>query len=171
MIPRRHSLSLEELGDRNLPSGSGITTTAVGGAAIVAPATHHPLKGTGTAAYHQPRITVDTGMSLSFLGHGQLSDIGAFRISGSINGVGLINNGRAVGELVLKNAHGTITINVHGSVQPSFAPIPRDLVYVVAKGTGDFQHLTGYGSLKVTLIPAIVGHNQAPRGTINLIFS
>jgi hypothetical protein len=100
-----------------------------------------------------------------------MGGLGMFRVSGSINGVGLISNGRAAGELMLKNSHGTITINVHGPVQSSFAPIPRDLVYVVAKGTGAFQHLTGYGSLHVTLIPAKVGHNEAPRGTINLGFS
>jgi hypothetical protein len=171
MTPRRQPLRVELLGDRILPSGSSVTPSALGSAAKTATAPHHPLQGTGTAAYHEPRITVDTGMSLSLLGHGRLGDLGTFQVSGSINGVGLINKGRATGELVLKNSHGTITVNVHGPVQPSFAPIPRALVYVIAKGTGDFQHLAGYGSLNVTLIPATVGHNEAPRGTINLSFS
>jgi hypothetical protein len=44
-------------------------------------------------------------------------------------------------------------------------------VYVVTGGTGAYSHLTGYGTVGMTLVPAPVPFGHPPMGTITLAFS
>ena len=103
-------------------------------------------------------------------GTADLGAMGMFQVHGALHGVGMIANGRAMGQLVLSNAHGTITLALHGRVQAGFAAIPNELVYSVSGGTGDFQHLTGYGVLGVKMTPAPIAQGQPPTGIIDLKF-
>jgi hypothetical protein len=92
-------------------------------------------------------------------------------MTGSVQGVGMIASGRATGELVLSNAHGTITLALHGPLQAGFSQPPSELVYSVARGTGNFQHLRGYGTVAMQRIPAPTALGQPPTGVITLTFS
>ena len=181
MFSNRSTLELLELGNRILPSAIGPPPPMPGGGAIIGPlppvpggggvVQHiHPFHGIGTATYLGNAITVDAGTSFTLTGTADLGAMGMFQVQGSLHGVGMIANGRAMGQLVLSNAHGTITLALHGRVQPGFAAIPNELVYSVSGGTGDFQHLTGYGVLGVKMTPAPIAPGQPPTGIIDLKF-
>ena len=181
MLSNRATLELLELGSRVLPSAIGPPPPLPGGGAIIGPlppvpagggVVHHahPLHGTGTATYHGNAIAVDAGTSFTLSGIADLGARGIFQVQGSLHGVGMIANGRATGQLVLSNAHGTITLALHGRVQPGFAAIPNELVYSVSGGTGDFQHMTGYGVLSLKMTPAPIAMGQPPTGAIDLKF-
>jgi hypothetical protein len=171
MSARRTLLDLLELGERDLPSAVGLQPIVEHGGMVAAAVVTHPLRGTGTGTYHGPQVTIDAGASFNVSGTAHLAGLGTFRMTGSVEGVGMVEFGRASGELVLSNAHGTITIELHGAVQPAFSQVPSVLVYSVTKGTGDFRHLTGYGSVAIHRTPAPVAFGQPPVGRIALAFS
>lgn len=169
-MPARATLELEELGERSLPSPVVLEPLAsIPHPAIVQHA--HPLHGTGTGTYHEPAVTIDAGTSFTLNGTAKLDGLGTFHVTGQVQGVGMIAWGRATGELVLTNARGTITLALHGPVQHAFGTLPHELVYSVSGGTGAYSHVTGYGTVGMTLLPAPVAFGQAPAGTITLRFS
>jgi hypothetical protein len=71
----------------------------------------------------------------------------------------------------LSNAHGTITLALHGWVQSAFSQPPTEMVYTVTGGTGDFVHLSGYGIVALQRIPAPTAFGHHPTGAITLNFS
>jgi hypothetical protein len=171
MSARRALLDLLELGERALPSAVGFQPITEHGGMVAAAVSTHPLRGTGTGTYHGPQVTIDAGASFNLSGTVKLAGLGSFRVTGSVEGVGMIRFGRATGEMILSNAHGTIAIELHGVVQPAFSQVPPVLVYSVTKGTGDFRHLTGYGSVAIQRTPAPVAIGRPPVGRIALSFS
>jgi hypothetical protein len=171
MSAPRTLLNLLELGERALPSAVGLQPIGEHAGIAAAAVATHPLHGTGTGTYHAPLITIDAGTSFTLTGTANLAGLGTFRVAGSVQGVGMIVSGRATGELVLSNSHGTITIDLHGAIQPAFSQVPSDLVYKVTKGTGDFRHLTGYGSVAIHRTPAPVAFGKPLVGALILSFS
>ena len=167
----RTLLDCLELGERALPSAVGPQPIVVDSGMATAAVSSHPLRGAGTGTYLGPRIMIDVGTSFTLSGTANLAGLGSFRVTGAVQGVGMIEFGRATGELVLSNSHGTITIELHGAVQPAFSQVPSDLVYSVTKGTGDFRHLTGYGSVAIHRTPAPVAFGQPPVGRVTFSFS
>jgi hypothetical protein len=170
MSATRATLELQELGERTLPSPvvlhpvDPVPLTP----AIVRHA--HPLHGLATGTYHGTVNNPDMPVSFTLNTTAHLDGLGTFQVTGSMQGIGFVAQGRATGELVLKNAQGTITLALHGAIQsgPSF---PRELVYSVTGGTGTYSHVTGYGTVAITQIPAPVAFGQPPTGVINLAFS
>lgn len=171
MPATRALLDVLELGERALPSVVGPQPVVEHTGVVPAAVATHPLHGTAMGTYEMPQITIDAGTSFALKGTAKLSSLGSFRVTGNVHGVGMIAFGRATGELVLSNGHGTITIAVHGAVQPAFSQVPSNLVYSVIKGTGDFRHLTGYGSLAIQRTPAPIAFGHAPSGRMTLSFS
>jgi hypothetical protein len=168
----RATLELQELGERTLPSAVLQPLNAVDPVAPVAIVQHsHPLQGTGTGTYHEPAVTVDAGTSFTMSGTVHLNGLGSFQVAGGVHGVGMVAWGRAGGELVLTGAQGTITLLLHGQIQHGFAALPRELVYTVSGGTGAYSHLTGYGTVGMTLMPAPAPLGHPPMGTIAFLFS
>jgi hypothetical protein len=159
---------LVELGDRTLPSAVTSLPVYVGPHSSVST---HPLHGTGSGIYGGLQIIVDTGNSFTLTGTVELRDLGSFTVTGGVQGVGMIASGRATGELTLTNAHGTITLALHGAVQSAFSQPPSTLVYSVTGGTGAFRHLTGYGTVDMHRVPAPVSFGHPQTGTITLTFS
>ena len=171
MSAPRALLDLLELGERALPSAVGFQPIAEHGGMLAPAVATHPLRGAGTGTYQMPQVTIDAGTSFALTGTAELAGLGSFRGTGYVEGVGKIAVGRATGEWVLANGHGTITIAVHGAVQHAFSQVPSELVYSVTKGTGDFRHLTGYGSVAIQRTPAPVAFGQPPFGRVTLSFS
>jgi hypothetical protein len=167
----RTLLKLQELGERSLPSVVAPLPAPNYGGLAAAKVAAHPLHGTGKGTYHAPQVTIDAGTSFTMSGTANVGALGSFTVSGSVRGVGMIVFGRASGELVLSNAHGTITLALHGPVQPAFSQPPAELVYSVTRGTGDFQHLSGYGTVGVQRIPAPIALGQPPTGAVTLTFT
>ena len=170
MTTNRATLELHELGDRALPSSLALhPLDPLPLPAVVRPA--HPLHGSGTGTYHGPAISIDAGTSFTLTGTADLGALGRFQVTGHVQGVGFLTQGRATGDLVLTSAHGSITLALHGPVQPGFSVVPPELVYAVTGGTGDYGHLTGYGTVGMHLTPAPVAFGQPPAGAVALTFS
>jgi hypothetical protein len=173
MSANRATLELQELGDRALPSPVILYPTdpiPPSVPVVIAPTTH-PLQGTGMGSYREPEVTIDAGTSFTLHGTAHLRGLGEFHVTGHIQSVGMIAGGRATGELVLTNGHGTITLALHGPIQQAFGSLPRELVYTVVGGTKAYSHLSGYGTLGVTLTPAPVDFGHAQHGSVALNFS
>jgi hypothetical protein len=170
MSVNRATLELQELCDRALPSPVVLyPTDPVGPVAVVQHA--HPLHGTGAGTYQGPAVAVDTGTSLTLRGSADLGALGKFQFTGRVQGVGMIAWGRAAGELVLTNGHGSITLALHGPTQQAFGALPHEMVYTVSGGTSDYSHLSGYGTVGLHLTPAPVAVGHAPAGAVALSFS
>ena len=146
--------ALESLDARALPSAVLTAPTDPVPVVIAAPPASHPLQGAGQGEYTDPTFGhVDAGIAHSLHGTVALQGLGTFDLSGWVNGTGMILGGRATGHLVLTNATGSLTIELHGPVQPGFAPIPSDLVYSISGGTGAYAHAKGYGVTHLTFTP------------------
>ena len=170
MAKLRATLELQALGDRALPSPITLQPPDAGVlAAVVRPA--HPLHGAGAGTYHGPAVTIDAGTSFALTGTANLGALGTFHVTGQVQGVGFLAQGRATGELVLTNAHGSITLALHGAVQPGFSAVPPELVYSVTGGTGDYSHLNGYGTVGLHTTPTPVAFGQPPVGAVALTFA
>ena len=170
MTTNRATLELHELGDRALPSSLALHPLDLG--AIPAVVQHaHPLHGAGAGTYHGPAVAIDAGTGFTLTGTADLGALGTFHVTGQVQGVGFLAQGRATGDLVLTSAHGSITLALHGPVQPGFSAVPPELVYSVTGGTGDFSHLSGYGTVGMHRTPAPVTFGQPPAGTVALTFA
>ena len=137
---------------------------------VVIQAASHPLHGEGSGSYTSPLI-VDAGPSYQMKGEVKLGGLGTLAVQGWVQGTGMIQNGRATGQLVLTGGHGTITLALHGPTQPGFSPVPHELVYSVTGGTGAYAHTTGYGLAHIDFVPASSGSLGQPNGSFHISFS
>ena len=163
----RARLIVEQLDSRTLPSSTLVLPPITSPVPAMA-STSHPLQGTGTSNYVGSVITPDTGPSVDLTGTIHLQSLGTFQLSGWLQSVGSVVQGRAYGELVLTNSQGSITLDLHGGVQPAFSPLPRELVYSIAHTTGAYQNLHGYGVVGMVMYPAPTAYGLPPRGIIHL---
>jgi hypothetical protein len=173
-------LSLEELDARTLPSApvapistpADITTPVIIEPPVTPPHHNHKLHGTATGNYVGSSLIVDAGISDTLTGTAELgAKRGEFTVSGSVNGVGLIAQGEAMGQLVFTNANGSITISLTGPEQKAFSPLPTKFEYTITGGTGKYANLTGHGKLTLTTFPAPTAFGLPPQGTFSLSFN
>jgi hypothetical protein len=108
-------------------------------------------KGHGSASFD----AVQSGAGIDYHLHGsaQFSQLGKFHIRGSVHAVGFIAHGQAGGTLTFSNEHGSITVALEGPTQAGFSPLPHHFKYHIVKGTGDYAHLSGHGTLTLVLQP------------------
>ena len=163
-------LRVEELDSRVLPS----MVIPLNSAAAVTVATtvfaspSHPLQGNGMGQFLGSALTIDGGTSDQLSGKITLNGFGSFSLTGCVLGTGLVAQGRATGELVLQNESGSMTLTLHGPVQSAFSPIPRELVYSITGGSGEFQNANGYGIVNIGFLPAPTAFGLPPRGDITI---
>lgn len=172
-------LALEELSTRILPSGTPVAPLPTGPVHTAPPVitpvpttppahSPHPLHGSGAGSYTQP-VTVDTGVGYTLTGGSvTLKGLGTFTVTGWLKGVGMIQTGRPVGQLVLTNAHGSLTVNLHGREMPAFSPVPSELVYAIRSGTGEYAALRGYGVAAFAFTPAPTAHGLPTAGAFTV---
>src|SRR4051812_43295147 len=139
-------LQVEDLESRTVPSASLLRP--VFGAALVSHAAHDiglpgAIHGTLTA---QPGIP-DTGAHYAVSGSGWLLGLGQVSVTGSLQGTGFIAQGHASGQLTLTNSKGTVTVDLVGPTQQSFAPLPHVFHFTVSGGTGAYQNLHASGDV------------------------
>jgi hypothetical protein len=158
MVTKRFRPTLEELNARAVPNSTLNALPFAADAAHSAPSPSHPYHGSGQGQYLQP-MAVDLGMSYRVTGKTTINGLGEFRVNGWLQGTGLILDGRATGHLTLSDAKGSITLELHGGRQPTFSPIPSELVYSITGGTGAYSHSKGYGvaGFSFTTAPTAVG--------------
>jgi hypothetical protein len=161
MTARRTDLQVEELGQRVLPSISGLGIFEH--EAIVRhhgpqqPA--HALHGSGFAVFTSTMQIPDTGTAYQLQGVGAFAALGFVTITGELHSVGFIQNGHATGTITFTNANGSVTVALTGPAQGGFAPLPHEFQYRITAGTGAYQNLRDHGTLhlQMTGSPAMRG--------------
>jgi hypothetical protein len=131
-------LALEPLEERSLPS---VTT--------LPPVLAQPLAGHGSGTYSLGKFIPDTGVSYQLSGSGMFGQLGQASISGSVQSVGFILQGHAIGKLTFSNAQGSVSIELQGPVQTGFSPIPQWFTYHVTGATGQYSKLQAHGTLRL----------------------
>ena len=123
------------------------------GPALMAASTHTPLAGAFNVAgtYQHPIMpgNPDGGAHYEFTGKGRKASLGKFHLSGEIIAPGFIAQARSRGQLVISNAHGTITMSVVGPLQGPGA-LPPSLNYRIRSGTGAYANSSGRGKIMLS---------------------
>jgi hypothetical protein len=155
-------LELESLEERAVPSASTMINPVVATVAaqiVPMPPTYqssHALAGHGNGTYSINTPVTDAGPTCQITGNGNFGRLGAATVSGSIQGVGMIANGRAHGTLTFTSAQGSLTVELTGPVQSAFAAMPTWFRYHVTSATGSYRSLNDSGTLRIDCNPAQV---------------
>jgi hypothetical protein len=163
MTRRNPRLKLETLDERALPSAA---------MPVVDPTLHiikqvqsiHPLTGRGTGSYSSKLGNPDTGVTHTLNGTAHLQGLGDVKVTGDIHGPGFINSDVYHGTLTIKNARGTVTVELTSFRPAGPAGLPVWYRYKIISATGAFKGMHDTGSLRfdVTLFPSFAaGPSQA----------
>lgn len=151
---RRRRLQLEELGARVLPSANPLAPVH---APVGHAAAHHmaqpPLDGKGQGTYTDNPVQNGAGITYTLTGTAKFDGLGNVTVAGTVHSVGFIQEGHASGELTFTNAQGSVTVKLEGPSQAGFSPLPKKFEYTVIGGTGQYQNLSGSGTLHLALTP------------------
>jgi hypothetical protein len=148
----RRRLEVEQLGERVLPSAA-LALPAIQSPPALGAAQEHALTGQGHGTYAGASLIVDAGIRYSLNGVADLSALGHVTVTGSVNGVGFIAQGRATGTLTFANASGNVTVSLEGPLQAGFRPLPKQFTYAVIAATGAYGQLHDQGSLLLAFHP------------------
>ncbi len=108
----------------------------------------YPVFGTVQGKYSSLSfVGVDAGVTNAFQGQGNLPLLGHVQLQGTLQGLGNIAFGQANGEITLSNSQGSLTLQLVGPTQKSFAPLPKDFQFSVVGGTGAFTSIRMTGTI------------------------
>ena len=108
----------------------------------------HHVFGTFQGTYSTPSFFgIDAGMTNTFQGQGNLPLLGKVQFQGTLQSLGNIAFGQANGEITLSSSQGSLTLELVGPVQKSFAPLPQDFQFSVVSGTGAFTSVQMTGTI------------------------
>ena len=94
-------------------------------------------------------MPVDVGAVYGLSGAGTLAELGSVTLTGSLRATGFVGRGHATGELTISSAHGSVTLDLRGPAQGTFAPLPGQFDFNVRSGTGAYTHLHAGGTVTV----------------------
>jgi hypothetical protein len=121
------------------------------------------LAGTVAGTYTVKPKSKDSVSGMTLSAKGSLPAFANLTFSGK--SVGAISNGKATGTLELTGAKGSVLLKITAPV-PSSSATPTNFDYVITSGTGTFKHVTGKGSVNLTLAPSKKGNST---GTFTLV--
>jgi hypothetical protein len=108
----------------------------------------HHVFGTVQGTYSSPGFFgIDAGVTNTFQGRGNFPLLGQVRFQGTLQGPGNIAFGQANGEITLSNSQGSLTLELVGPIQKSFASLPQDFQFSVVSGTGAFTSMQMTGTI------------------------
>ncbi len=108
----------------------------------------HHVFGTVSGTYSSPSFFgIDDGVTNTFQGQGNLPLLGQVQFQGTLQGLGNIAFGQANGEITLSNSLGSLTLELVGPNQKSFALLPQDFQFSVVSGTGAFASIQMRGTI------------------------
>jgi len=164
MSAPKKSTRVEELESRAVPSTIPFLPTGVSGMlGAHAQGNHAPvLAGMLTGSYTPAHQVPDVGLRFNLHGTGTVSGMGHVTLTGWVQSTGFVASGHARGELVLSNAHGTLTLQLEGTLQPGFAPLPTHFYFNVVKGTGAYAHELAGGTIDFHYAPKAVPLHMSP---------
>jgi hypothetical protein len=155
---------VEELESRAVPSTVPFLATGVSGmlgahtqgnAAAV-------LSGMLTGTYTPAPGNPDAGLQFKIHGSGNMSVLGHVSVTGTLHATGFTLEGHAGGTLVLTTHSGSLTLQLEGTLQHGFAPLPTHWYFNVVKGTGAYAHVMGSGTIEFHYAPAAVPLHMLP---------
>jgi hypothetical protein len=120
------------------------------------------LAGLLTGSYTPSPNLPDAGLQFHLQGGGTVNGMGKVSLTGSLHGVGFVAAGHAGGELVITNAHGSLTLRLEGTLQPGFASPPAHFYFNVVKGTGAYAHELASGTVDFHYAPSVVPLHLRP---------
>jgi hypothetical protein len=153
---RSYRPQVEVLEGRALPSAQVITAPA---GPIILVITNQPrhtlsLSGTVSGLWSQSPGVPDVGAEQVLAGGGVVAPLGAVQANGGLLLPGFILAGEAQGRVLLKNAHGSVTVQLAGPPQPGFSAAPTGLAYTILRGTGRYAGARGGGTATLQETPA-----------------
>ena len=122
------------------------------------PPPHHvpppaTLSGTIAGGYLAGAGNVATGARSDLVGIGYLTGLGESVLTGDLIATGQARSGHATGVLTLRDANGSVTLQLQGSEQGAFGHLPYRFHFTVGSGTGTFAHLHASGTATLQLMP------------------
>lgn len=152
-MPReRFRPTVEGLDGRVVPTATGFPSGLMPGF-LSSTVTHHALSGSGAGAFASHRSLPDSGTSYELSGAANVTKLGMVTLHGTLHSLGNIQSGQATGTITFVNQFGTLTIQLTGPTQGSFAPLPYHFQYDILGGTGSYQNIRGSGTIDVRLFP------------------
>ncbi len=109
------------------------------------------IDGTTSGTFTTPLANPDAPKIYVFKGTGNLGDLGAVSVTGSVSLPGFIASGNAHGTLKLSNSHGTVTLGLIGPTEVGFGPFPSSLSFSIESATGAYAGTFGGGSISAKL--------------------
>ena len=161
MIKPSRRLQVEELEPRTLLNAGPLAPPALGPALVASPHAQHGLDLSGSlhGRYTLLNVSVVDGAAASLSGSGHVHGLGRVTVTGSLEVSGLIGNAMPVGELVLSNTRGTLTLQLRAPGPRKFDPLPARYTFAIVQGTGAFQGMTGGGTIHMHFgAPSPAGH-------------
>jgi hypothetical protein len=156
MRERRHILRplVEPFESRALLSGAiGAPPVAAAVAAATTVRIIH-LDGTIRGRYQVNVSIPDVGATYVTNGSGHVHRVGHTFLTGNLHSIGFIFRGHAQGELVLRGAKGTITLELTGVEQDNGPKgLPDVFSYTTAGGTGKYTKVQDSGIATLMTIP------------------
>jgi hypothetical protein len=126
------------------------------------------LAGTLAGTYTAPMANPDAGIRDALTGSGAVSPLGHASVTGTVQGMGFIQSGRAGGTLTLSGPKGSLTLTLQGPVQPGFSPLPPSFTFTVGGGKGAYKGAKGHGTATLSLMPAPTPFGGPLQGTFTL---
>ncbi len=103
----------------------------------------------GTVIKTQPG---NSGDRHQITGKADLINLGDVQLKGSIQAVGNVREGRALGTLTLRRGNSAVVLKLKGPVQFGLSPLPTMFEYTMISATGTFQKFKGHqGRLQIVL--------------------
>jgi hypothetical protein len=164
---------LEPFESRTLLSSGAVGTPA---AAIVSPQPIEKvveLNGTFRGYYKVHTAVPDVGSTYDFNGSGYVHGVGHAFVTGHIQSLGFVAQGRSTGTLFLAGNRGTLTLQLTGPLQKGFSGLPDAFAFKVVGGTGQYTNVDDTGIATLVTIPAHsqMQANKLDHGTFTLVLT
>ena len=114
----------------------------------------HAISGHLAGSVRHLSTPPDVGQQYALSGSGRVQTLGRVRAAGTVQSTGFIQNGQSTGTLTLRNAKGSITLDLTGPPQPGFSPLPNNYHFVITGGTGAYKSSSGNGALFASWHPS-----------------
>ncbi len=151
-VERRALLS----GGMHYPHPHPHPAAAAAGPAVI------PLEGTVRGHYHAIPGPADAGPTVVANGNGRIRGIGPTRAHGEVHGIGLILQGQAQGDVILKGRRGKVVLHLTGSpFQGGFQGLPAVFSFSITGGTGKYRNAHDNGSGTLAIMPGPGGMTSA----------
>jgi hypothetical protein len=109
------------------------------------------LQGSARGVFVTTHGNPDTGATYQITTSGRLSPLGQTAESARVQTTGFVLTGSATGTMTVTGAHGSLKLNLQGTLQSGSSTLPRTLTYTIISGSRSFRNAEGSGVIDVTI--------------------